>query len=113
MKIILHWILISICVWIAAQVITGVYLDHIWIALVVGAGLSLFNMFIRPIIKILTLPLNIITFGFFSFIINGALFWYLGIIIKGFAVETFWAAFISALLVSALNWMLTKVFHFD
>ncbi len=113
MKIILHWVLISVSVWITSKIVVGVYVNPIWVALVVGAGLKLFNMFIKPIIRVLTLPLNLITLGFFSLIVNGILFWYLGTIIKGFIVETFWAAFISAILVSIFNWMLTKVFHFD
>jgi putative membrane protein len=113
MKIILHWILISVSVFIASKIIDGIFVDPIWMAFVVGACLALFNMFIKPIIKILTLPLNIITFGLFSLVINGAIFWYLGTIINGFSVESFLAAFLGALIVSILNWMLSKVFHFD
>jgi putative membrane protein len=113
MRIILHWVLISVSVFIASKIIDGIYVDPIWMAFVVGACLALFNMFIKPIIKILTLPLNIITFGLFSLVINGAIFWYLGTIIDGFTVMSFWAAFLGALIVSVLNWMLSKVFHFD
>ena len=113
MKIILHWVLISVSVWLASQLVAGVSLDPIWVSLTVGACLTLFNTFIKPIIKVLTLPINLITFGLFSLVINGILFWYLGTVIKGFMVETFLSAFIGALLVSVLNWMLSKIFHFD
>lgn len=113
MKIILHWILISISVWVASKVVVGISIDPIWIALIVGACLSLFNIFLKPIIKILTLPLNLLTFGFFSLIINGIIFWYLGELINGFTVSTFWAAFLSALIVSILSWMLSKIFQFN
>ncbi len=113
MKIILHWILISISVWITSKLVAGVYINPIWVALAVGAGLKLFNMFLKPIIRVLTLPLNLLTLGFFSLLINGALFWYLGIFIKGFIVETFMSAFIGAILVSFFNWILNKTFHFD
>lgn len=113
MKIILHWILISISVWLTTQLVAGVFVDPLWVVLVVGACLTLFNMFLKPIIKILTLPINIVTLGLFSLVVNGAVFWYLGTIIKGFIVETFWAAFISALVVSIINWILSKVFHFE
>jgi putative membrane protein len=113
MKIILHWILISIAVFVTTLIIGGIKVDPIWVALIVGACLTLFNMFIKPIINILTLPINIITLGLFSLVINGVLFWYLGTLIKGFEVTTFTAAFVGALLVSILNWVLKKVFHFD
>jgi putative membrane protein len=113
MKIILHWLILSVAVFATTYIISGITVTPIYVALIVGACLSLFNMIIKPIINILTLPLNIITLGLFSLVINGALFWYLGTLVKGFHVETFYAAFMGALLVSIINWVLNKVFHFD
>lgn len=113
MKIILHWILISVAVFATSKLINGVIVDPLWVALVVGACLTLFNMFIKPIVNILTLPINAITLGLFSLVVNGALFWYLGTLIKGFSVDGFYAAFVGALLVSIINWLLKKVFHYD
>jgi putative membrane protein len=113
MKIILHWILISLAVLVTTKIISGISVDPIWVVLIVGACLTLFNMFIKPIINILTLPINLITLGLFSLVINGVLFWYLGTLITGFEVQTAKAAFLGALLVSIINWILKKVFHFD
>ncbi|MDE2030913.1 MAG: phage holin family protein [Patescibacteria group bacterium] len=113
MKIILHWIILSIAVWVTTQIVSGIAVNPIWVSLVVGACLTLFNMFIKPIINILTLPINIVTLGIFSLVINGLLFWYLGTIIKGFTVTTFGAAFVGAILVSVINWIIKKFFHFN
>lgn len=113
MKLILHWIILSVAVFVATKIISGITVDPLWVALVVGACLTLFNMFIKPIINILTLPINMVTLGLFSLVINGAIFWYLGTLIRGFSVATFTDAFLGALLVSVLNWVLNKVFHFD
>jgi putative membrane protein len=113
MKIILHWVILSVAVFATSKIIGGITIDPIWVALIVGACLTLFNMFIKPIIKILTLPINIITLGLFSLVINGAVFWYMATFIKGFSIPTFYAAFLGALLVSIINWILSKVFHFD
>jgi putative membrane protein len=114
MKIILHWIILSVAIWGTTRIISGITVSPVWVALIVGACLTLFNMFLKPIINILTLPLNIVTLGLFSLIVNGALFWYLGTgVIKGFDVTTFSAAFVGALAVSILNWLITKVFRFD
>jgi putative membrane protein len=113
MKIILHWIIISVAVLVSTRIISGINVSPLWVVLIVGACLTLFNMFIKPVINILTLPLNIITLGLFSLVVNGLLFWYLGSIIKGFSVDTFSAAFFGSLLVSVINWILKKVFHFD
>ncbi|HAE36496.1 MAG: Integral membrane protein [Candidatus Nomurabacteria bacterium GW2011_GWF2_35_66] len=114
MRIILHWIIISASVIATTYIVSGISLSPVvWTALVVGACLTLFNMFIKPIINILTLPLNIVTLGLFSLVVNGLLFWFLGSVIKGFSVSTFTAAFVGAILVSVINWVLRKVFHFD
>ena len=98
---------------VSTQIINGISVNPLWVVLIVGACLTLFNMFIKPVISILTLPLNIVTLGLFSLVVNGLLFWYLGTFIKGFSVSTFSAAFLGALLVSIINWILKKVFHFD
>jgi putative membrane protein len=113
MRIILHWLILSIAVWATTLLVGGVVVDPIWVALIVGACLTLVNMFLKPIINILTLPLNILTLGIFSLFINGAIFWYLGSgMIRGFSVIGFTAAFVGALLVSVLNWIITKLLRF-
>jgi putative membrane protein len=115
MKIILRWIVLSVAVLITTKLsfVSGISVEPIWTVLIVGACLTLFNMFIKPIIKILTLPINLLTLGLFSLVINGAVFWFLGSFVDGFSVETFYAGFIGALVVSILNWLLSKVFHLD
>jgi putative membrane protein len=113
MKIILHWIILSVAVFATTKIVPSVTVDPIWVALIVGACLTLFNMIIKPVINILTLPINILTLGLFSLVVNGALFYYLGTLIDGFDVTTFYAALVGALLVSVINWVLKKVFHFD
>jgi putative membrane protein len=113
MRIIIHWITLSVAVFLTSRFISGITIDPIWTALIVGACLTLFNMIIKPIIKILTLPINLLTLGLFSLVINGAIFWYLGTLIKGFSVATFTAAFIGALIVSILSWLISKVFRVE
>lgn len=113
MKIILRWIILSVAVFLTTKIISDISIDPIWTALIVGACLTLFNMFIKPIIKILTLPINLLTLGLFALVINGVVFWYMGVFIDGFTVGTFWAALLGSIVVSIINWILSKVFHFD
>jgi putative membrane protein len=113
MKLILHWVILSVAVFATSKIIDGITIDPLYIVLIVGACLTLFSMFIKPIINILTLPINLVTLGLFSLVINGVVFWYLGTLIKGFTVSTFYAAFVGSLLVAIINWILNKVFHFD
>lgn len=110
MRIIFHWLVLSIAIWATTLIVSGIVVDPVWVALIVGACLTLVNMFLKPIINILTLPLNLLTLGLFSLVINGAIFWYLGSgMIKGFSVVGFTAAFVGALIVSILNWIITKL----
>jgi putative membrane protein len=113
MRIILHWIILSVAVWGTTRIMPGISVNPVWVAAIVGACLTLFNMFLKPVINILTLPLNLLTLGFFSLVVNGFIFWYLSTILKGFTITSFQAAFVGALIVSLLNWLITKVFRFD
>jgi putative membrane protein len=115
MKLILHWIILSVAILATTKIIgNGININPIWVVFIVGALLTLINMFIKPIINVLTLPLNIVTLGIFSLIVNGAIFWLLGSgVINGFTVTTFYAGFIGALVVSILNWLITKILRID
>jgi putative membrane protein len=112
-KFILRWIAMSASVWVTSQIIGGVGLSTLKIAFIVGAVILLFNLLVKPIINILTLPLNIITLGLFSLVVNSALFWYLGKYIEGFTVDKFSTAFIGAILVYVIGFILNKIFRLD
>jgi len=63
------------------------------------------NLFIRPILVILTLPINILTLGLFSLVINAALVLLASAIVPGFGVTEFWTAFIFAIVLTVVNWV--------
>jgi len=92
---------------------SGVIFDNFYSALVAALVLGILNALIKPIIVILTLPINILTLGIFTLFINGALFWLASTFIKGFNVSGFWAAFWAALIYSIfsalMSWMDNKV----
>jgi putative membrane protein len=113
LKFILRWVSMSSAVFATSQFISGIVLSNFKIAFIVGGIIFLFNLLIKPIINILTLPLNIITLGLFSLIVNSALFWYLGKYIDGFTVNKFSTAFIGAILVSVISWVINKIFRLE
>lgn len=108
MRIILHWLILTIAIFIVPYAIPGIAVDNIIVAIIVAAVLGFINTVIRPVIGILTLPINIITFGLFSLVLNGLFFWFTAKIIDGFDVASFGAAFWGALIVSILNWLGSK-----
>lgn len=81
---------------------TGGWLTILLVALV----WSVITMVIKPVLSILTLPITIITLGIFSLIVNALLFWLMAILVPGFAVAGFWPAFLGAIVLSILNWLI-------
>ncbi|MGI9118371.1 MAG: phage holin family protein [Minisyncoccia bacterium] len=115
MKLILHIALLSAGVYGAAYFIPAtIHVNPWYITLIVGACLTVINMVVKPIINILTLPINIITLGLFSIVINGAIFFYLGSgLVRGFTVDTWMAALYGSIIVSVINWLGTKILRLE
>jgi putative membrane protein len=88
-----------------------------WAYLVMGLIFAVVNAIVRPILKLLTCPLILLTLGLFTLVINTALFWltgWMGMLIApefGFEIETFWAGLLGALLVSVANAVMTLLFR--
>lgn len=90
---------------LAAYVVPGVSVSNFWYALLTAVVIGLINAIVRPLAIILTLPVNIITLGLFTFVINALMFWLASIIVPGFDVTGFWAAFGGALVFWAVSWL--------
>lgn len=75
-------------------------------AFIVVAALTLVNALIRPIVKLLTLPLNCLTFGLFSFVINALMFWLVGALDLGLVVNGFLAALFGSVAMSIIGGIL-------
>src|SRR5262245_5738262 len=92
---------------LAAHVVPGVQVTSFLVALVAGLVLGLINAVIRPILVLLTLPFTLLTLGLFLFVLNALCLWLTSALVPGFTVPGFWAAFLAALIVSAVSWVLT------
>lgn len=94
------WLTIALGVLLAAHIVDGINYDSTLALVLVVILLSFFNMFLKPILVILSLPFIIVTFGLFLWIINALLFMLAGALIDGFYVESFTSAMLGALIVS-------------
>ena len=101
MKLI-HWFVSALAIIIAAYLIPGVVVTPVG-ALVLAVVLGLINVFIKPIVFLLTLPLNIITLGIFSLVINALFVILASYVVPGFAVAGFWPAFWFSIIFSLVN----------
>jgi putative membrane protein len=104
MTLILRWILNALALMAVAYLYPGVAVSGFFAALVAALVLGLVNAVIRPILILLTLPINILTLGLFTFVINALLFWFVAEIIKGFTVS---GGFVAALIGSLLYSLIT------
>lgn len=92
MNIFINWLIMAIAIIISAYFLPGVTLAGFGTALLVALVLGLLNAVIKPIILILTLPINILTLGLFTFVINAVIILIASAIVPGFKVDGFWHA---------------------
>lgn len=103
--VITRWLVITVAIMLASWFVSGIRVDSLLTAIIAAGILGLINVFIRPVLIILTLPLSIITLGVFTFFINALLLELVAYIIPGFEVEGFLAAFLGALVISVVSWL--------
>ncbi len=96
--IILRWVLSALVLLLVSYIVPGINFSGTWALFLTVVVLGLVNALIRPIIILLTLPVNILTLGLFTLIINALMFWLASTIVKGFEVADFWSAFWGALI---------------
>lgn len=97
-----HWLVSTIAILVAAYLIPGVEVTLLG-AFVLAIVLALINLFIKPVLSLLTLPLTIITLGLFSLVLNALLVLLASLIVPGFSIHGFWDAFIFSIIISLIN----------
>jgi putative membrane protein len=102
MRLILTWLLAACALLMVAYLFPGVQVQSFSSALIAAFVIGLFNMVLRPILVVLTLPVTVVTLGLFLFVINALMFWAAASMMDGFAVSGFWAALLGSLIYSAL-----------
>jgi putative membrane protein len=103
MKLIIKWLLSASALLAVAQIYSGVEVTGFAAALVAAFVIGLFNIFLRPIMIVLTLPVTLLTLGLFLFVINALLFWAAASMLEGFHVQGFAAALLGSLIYSAFG----------
>lgn len=107
MKLLFQWAIATVGILVAAYIVPGVSVTPVS-ALIAAVILGALNLFIRPILVVLTLPITVITLGFFSLVINAFLVWLTARVVPNFLIADFWTALLFALVLAIVNW----VFHF-
>lgn len=110
MRLLLHWLISAIAVWIVAHIVPGIYVSGIRAALIAALVIGLINATLGLVLKIVTFPLTILTLGLFWFVINALMLELAASFVSGFYVRNFIAALIGAVMLSlvssVLHWIL-------
>lgn len=110
MKLLLKWLINAGALLGIAYLLRGISVSSFYAALMAALVLGLINALVKPFLILLTLPVNILTLGLFTFVINALLFWFASTIVKGFVVADFAAAFWGALCMSIVSWLTYVLF---
>ena len=103
MKFLAKWLLSATALLAVAHLYGGVELQSFAAALLAAFVIGLFNVFLRPVLILLTLPVTLVTLGLFLFVINALLFWAAASLLDGFHVRDFTAALLGSLLYSVFT----------
>lgn len=111
MRILLRWASMALAFWVATELVPGISINegawsYFWVALLFGA----INVTIGSLVKFLTLPAVIVSFGLFLVVVNAAMLSLTARISDVLEVEDFWSALFAAVIISVMNWFTSKVF---
>jgi len=106
--IVVRWLISSFAILITSYVLEGIRVDGFFSAFCAAAILGVLNAVFRPILLILTLPINILSLGLFTFVINAILLMMASGVISGFDVRGFWSAVMGSMVISLVSWFLTS-----
>ena len=105
--LLIHWLLSAICIVLVSRLIPGIAIQGVGTALLAAVVIGLVNGTVGMVLKLITLPLTILTFGIFWLVINALMLKLASIMVPGFEVRGFWPAFWGGVVLSLLN-MITR-----
>lgn len=99
-RLIFKWIAFSLVIMFVAWLIPGINIENFWVAMIAAVVIALINAVIKPILMLLTLPINIMSLGIFTLVINAILFMLVAYVVPGIEVSGFVSAFLGSLLLA-------------
>jgi putative membrane protein len=106
MRLLLHWIVSALSLLLVAYIVPGIHVDGFGAALIAAALIGIINATLGLFLKVISLPIIVITFGLFWFVINALVLELASGLLSGFHVANFGAAFVGAIVLSLVSWIL-------
>ncbi len=105
-KLIIKWVIFALII-MGTCYLPGIAVENFWYAMLVAAVLTIINIFIKPLVKLLTFPVNLFTFGLFNLVINCAMLYLAAYFIPQYRLENGFSAFIASIII-AISFCLLK-----
>jgi putative membrane protein len=108
-RFLLRVVTVALGLWLATRLIPGLEVRDGWTLVAAAVLLGIVNAVIRPIAVVLTLPLSILTLGFFLLVINAAMLGLVSWLLDGFEVAGFWSALFGSVVISVTGWLASRL----
>ena len=108
-RFLIFWGVNTLSLWVADELFSGISFQTLQSLFVAGLLLGIVNTFVRPLLVLLTLPLSVVTLGFFVLVINALMLLLVAWLVPGFVVAGFWSGFFVALFVSVLSFIVNSL----
>lgn len=109
MMLLLRWILFTLAILFVGWLIPGIEVSSFVSAMIVCLIMALINILIRPLVTLITLPINLLTLGLFGLVINAGLFLLAGYFAPGVNIDGFWSALLGSLVLSLLGLVIDSI----
>jgi putative membrane protein len=107
----IKWLVTAVSIFIVANLFGLIYIENLKVLIFAALVLGILNAFFRPFLLLLTLPINLLSLGLFTLIINAFLLYAVAGLVSGFEIASFWKAFWAALLISIVGAMINFIIH--
>lgn len=110
MRTLAIWLVKAAILLLTAYFVPGFRIESFWTALIVVLVIGLLNIFLKPLLLFLTLPINILTLGLFTFVVNAVLLYIATLFVPGFKIDSFVTAIVAAFVIAIINGLFSLVF---
>ena len=109
LNLLIIWVFFAVDIFFFGLLVPGITVENFMSAMLVCVILALINTFIKPLLQFISLPINILTLGLFTFVINALLLWLAGVVTPGFEVDGFLSALLGSIILAVLSIGINKI----
>lgn len=110
MSFIIQLLLTALAAFLAAKLTPGVNITSYWTAIILAIVLALLDVFVKPVLQFISIPVTVLTLGLFLLVINALIIMLASWIISSFQVSGFWSALLYSIIFSVISWVIGLIF---